>query len=66
MHLPHRFLTKPARAWYVQQLLLAYNKLFGEGVMEAWVAGGGPEELARQLQTLLKLQHWAKDNARPT
>jgi hypothetical protein len=63
---PCRFLTKPARAWYVQQLLLSYNNLFGQGVMESWVEGEGPEELATQLHTLLKPQQWKRDNAKPT
>jgi hypothetical protein len=35
-------------------MLLSYNKLFGDGVMEAWVAQQGPERLAAQLRELLK------------
>jgi hypothetical protein len=35
-------------------MLRAYNQLFDEGVMEAWVAQQGPEKLAAQLR---KLRH---------
>jgi hypothetical protein len=52
LHGTCRFLIPPARAWYIQQMLLSYNKLFGDGVMEAWVAQQGPEKLAAQLQEL--------------
>lgn len=47
-----RFLTPPGRAWFVQHMLRAYNQLFGEGVMEAWVAQQGPEKLSAQLRRL--------------
>lgn len=48
-----RFLTPSGRAWYVQNMLRAYNHLYGDGVMEAWMAERGPEKLAAQLKDLL-------------
>jgi hypothetical protein len=35
-------------------MLRAYNQLFGNGVMEAWVAQQGPEKLSAELKDIIQ------------